>query len=157
MTTEKKQEFKARIIQANRSELIVILYEMMFAYFNDAKMDMEKQEWEEVKIDLSRAESILIRLQDDLNHKYEISANLYALYEFCKRRIAMARIKKDLTCLEPAQKVLDNLFVGMQGMAKEDDSLPMMHKTQTVMAGMTYSKNSINETLDQVSNRGFYA
>ena len=37
MTNEKKQEFTLRITQANKSQLIVLLYEIFLQYMEDAK------------------------------------------------------------------------------------------------------------------------
>ena len=36
MTQEKKQEFTLKISQANKTQLITILYEMVIEYLNDA-------------------------------------------------------------------------------------------------------------------------
>lgn len=157
MKKEQKQEFTARIVSANRSELIVILYDMMFAYMEDAKEHYELDAWEDVKVDLDHVESIIRRLEQDLNHKYEISNELFALYHFCLRELAKCRIKKNLEGMENAKKVLDNLYVGMVGMAKEDHSSPMMKNSQKVVAGMTYGKNSMNEVYIDDDKRGFFA
>ena len=37
MTTEKKQMFTRRITQANKTQLTVIVYEMLSAYLEDAR------------------------------------------------------------------------------------------------------------------------
>ena len=37
MTKELKQEFTLKISQANKSQLVVILYEMMLTYIGEAK------------------------------------------------------------------------------------------------------------------------
>ena len=46
MRDEQKKEFTGRIVNANRSELVVIKYEMMFAYMDDAAkaLDAHSQE-----------------------------------------------------------------------------------------------------------------
>ena len=49
MRDEQKKEFTARIVNANRSNLVVIKYEMIFAYMDDARMDFEEGNWEQVK------------------------------------------------------------------------------------------------------------
>lgn len=40
MTTEKKQMFTRRITQANKTQLTVIVYEMLSAYLEDAGQHM---------------------------------------------------------------------------------------------------------------------
>ena len=37
MKQEQKQDFTRRISQSNRSELIVVIYDIIFAYMEDAK------------------------------------------------------------------------------------------------------------------------
>ncbi|SFQ20295.1 flagellar protein FliS [Lachnospiraceae bacterium XBB1006] len=157
MNKEKKQEFTARVVNANRSELIVIMYDLIYAYMEDARNDYEKDDWEAVKVDFDHMETVIRRLVRDLNHTYKVADELYALYQFCLRQIAKSRVKKELSGMEDAKSVLDNLYVGMKGMAKEDDSTPMMRNSQQVVAGLTYGKSSLSEMQLGDNNRGFYA
>lgn len=157
MNKEQKNEFTARIIKANRSELIVIMYDMMFVYMEDAIVDYNEGDWEKVKLDLIHIEDVLRRLENDLDHTYQIANELFVLYHFCLRAIAKCRIKKNLEGMEEARKVLKNLYVGMQGMSKQDDSKPMMMNSQKIVAGLTYGKNCVNEVYMDDEKRGFYA
>lgn len=157
MKKEQKQEFTARIVNANRSSLIVVLYDMIFAYMEDARRDYEEDHWEEVKIDLERVESIVRHLEDILDHSYEISGQLYRLYRFCQNQLALCRVKKNLDGMENCRKILDNLYIGMQGMEKADTSEPLMKNSQTVVAGITYGKSSMNEVYMNDEKRGFFA
>ena len=62
MKQELKKEFADRMIRSNRSELVVILYELIFAYFDDVREDFEKEDWEATKMDLDNAERVIRRL-----------------------------------------------------------------------------------------------
>ena len=157
MKKEQKQEFTARIVHANRSQLILILYDMIFAYMEDAVKDYEEDRWEEVKTDLGRIENIVRHLEEILDHKYEISKELHALYQFCLTQLSFCRIRKNLEGMENCRKVLKNLYKGMQGMVKEDTSGPLRHNSQKVVAGMTYGKTSMNEIYMDDEKRGFFA
>jgi len=42
MTKELKQEYTLRISRANKSELVVILYEMLIDYIDEAKENLDK-------------------------------------------------------------------------------------------------------------------
>ena len=57
MTTEKKQMFTRRITQANKTQLTVIVYEMLSAYLEDARAAHDAGQTEELvqNIDLARA------------------------------------------------------------------------------------------------------
>ena len=82
MRQELKKEFADRMIRSNRSELIVILYELIFAYFDDVREDFEQGDWEATKRDLDNAERVIRRLMDDLNFLYPISKQFFSLYHF---------------------------------------------------------------------------
>ena len=88
MKLEKKKEYKERIIAANRSELIVIMYEMIFSYMEDFYESIDANEWIDAKEAIAYAEAIIRRLIEDLNFNYDIAKELYPLYEFTLRRFA---------------------------------------------------------------------
>ncbi|MCR4956801.1 MAG: flagellar protein FliS [Lachnospiraceae bacterium] len=157
MTNEKKQIYKNRIMQANRSELIVIMYDMIYDDMEEAIHLMEEERWEEVKKTLDHIEMVIRRLENDLDHTYKISDELFVLYHFCLKELAKCRIKKNLEGMHNAKKVLDPLYVAMQGMAKEDKSAPMMKRTQNIAYGITYGKSSLNRVCIQDPNRGYLA
>ena len=48
MTTEKKQMFTRRITQANKTQLTVIVYEMLLAYLEDARAAHDAGQTEEL-------------------------------------------------------------------------------------------------------------
>ncbi|MBQ7077043.1 MAG: flagellar protein FliS [Lachnospiraceae bacterium] len=157
MDVEKKKEYKERIVAANRSELIVIMYEMIFSYMEDFYREMKSDSWQEAKVSLDRIEAIVRRLQDDLNIKYDVAKELYSLYDFCIRHLSMARSLKSEDKVRETEKILRNLYKGMCEMSKEDKSEPLMQNKESVYLGMTYGKGSLNEISMGIQNRGFYA
>ena len=62
MTTEKKQMFTRRITQANRTQLVVIVYEMLLVYLEDAIHAYEADNKQEYAI------------SEQLNHIFPTSA-----------------------------------------------------------------------------------
>ena len=44
MTNEKKQEFTLRVSQANKTEMLVIIYDIFLEYLEDAKKAKEKDD-----------------------------------------------------------------------------------------------------------------
>ena len=157
MKKELKDQYKTRIIHANRSQLIVILYEMCFSYMEDAKSDYENQQWEECKLDLDRVCAVVKRLRDDLNLDYEIAKELYVLYDFSLKELEKCRYKKSLGPMEGVRRVLNNLYAGMKEMERQDDSKPLMRHSEVITAGLTYGKNSLDEISYAAHTRGFYA
>ena len=55
--------------------------------------------------------------------------------------------------------MIAGLKTAFEKVAESDDSAPLMENTQSVFAGLTYGKGSLNETdLDpNAANRGFLA
>lgn len=157
MKLEKKKEYKERIIAANRSELIVIMYEMLFSYMEDVYEGIDKDEWVEAKEAINHAEAVVRRLIDDLDFNYDIAKELYPLYDFVLRRFAVARIKKSAEPVRQAEKILRNLYKGMLDMAAEDNSPALMQNREDMYLGLTYGRNSLNEISTGVNKRGFYA
>ncbi|MCR5344692.1 MAG: flagellar protein FliS [Lachnospiraceae bacterium] len=157
MKLEKKKEYKERIIAANRSELIVIMYEMLFSYMEDVYVALDKDEWVEAKEAINHAEAVVRRLIDDLDFNYDIAKELYPLYDFVLRRFAAAKFKKSAEPVKQAETILRNLYKGMLEMASKDNSPTLMQNREDMYLGLTYGKNSLNEISTGVNKRGFYA
>lgn len=158
MTQEKKQEFTRRLSYCNRGEMIVIIYDILFVYLEEALNAKEEDKYEDFKNATNRAQQVLRRLMEDLDFTYPVSTNLYALYQFVNKLLAMAVCKNTSQNIQDAQRVLKNLYEGFVEAAKQDSSEPLMQHTQQVVAGMTYQKGSLTETLQgSESSRGFFA
>lgn len=158
MTQEKKQEFTRRLSCCNRGEMIVILYDILFTYLDDAIAAKEQGTYEEVRESAGKAGQVVHRLMDDLDFTYPIASELYPAYQFVSKLLALAVCKNTADSLKDAKRVLKNLYDGFTEAAKQDSSGPLMQHTQQVVAGMTYQKGSLTETLQgSESSRGFFA
>jgi len=158
MDQERKREFADRMIRSNRSELVVILYEVIFAYFDDVRKDFSEENWEEAKIDLDNAERVIRRLMDDLNFNYPISKQFFSLYHFSLKELAKIRIKKNIDPLPYVEQILRNLYSSFVQVAKDDHSPALMKNVEQVTVGLTYDKNNIKEIYaDLAGKRGYYA
>ena len=72
--------------------------------------------------------------------------------------LSMAVYKNSSQNLEDAKRVLKNLYDAFKEVARQDTSEPLMRHTQQVVAGMTYQRGSLTETLQgSESSRGFLA
>lgn len=158
MTREYKQQFTLRITQANKTELIVILYEIVLAYMEDAEAALEEGRITEFREALRKVRSCLGELIASLNLDYELAARLLSLYLYCNRELTKADIRKEKEPLVHIRSVITKLLEAYRELAGQDTSGPVMQNSQTVYAGLTYGKNSLAENLtDQGSNRGFRA
>ena len=158
MEKEQITDFTRRIVQSNRSELTVINYEIIFAYLTDAKTAHEKEQWDEFKNALRKAENSITELINTLNFSYEISKNLFQIYVFCKDELAISMYKRSTAQIEDAERLLKKLYQGFLEAAKTDTSAPLMKNTQQVYAGYTYGKNDLVENYKELDkSRGFFA
>ncbi len=158
MTREHKQQFTLRITQANKTELIVILYEIVLGYMEDAEVALEAGNITEFREALRKVRSCFGELIASLNLDYELAARLLSLYLYCNRELTKADVRKEKEPLMHIRSVISKLLEAYRELAGQDTSGPVMQNSQTVYAGLTYGKNSLSENLaDQGANRGFRA
>lgn len=156
MTKELKQEFTLKITQANKTQMIVILYEMLLIYLEEARGAHAENNTEEFEKSINRTKACLHELMASLHFEYEISRNLLALYGYADRELTKAFVRKSTKELTHVEDVIVKLHAAYETISKQDTSAPVMSNTQTVYAGLTYGRNSLAENLsDQGSNRGF--
>lgn len=154
MTSECKQQFTLRISQANSTEMIVILYEMMLCYLDEARQAQESDDDVALAEAIRKSRGCLNELEQSLHMEYELAGNLMQLYFFCARRLVHAQARKE-GALEDIRKVIEPLRDAYAEVAKLNTNGPVMGNSQAVYAGLTYGRNTLMENLsDQGSNRG---
>jgi flagellar secretion chaperone FliS len=159
MKKEAIKGFTARVTQASKSELIVILYEMILTEIAEAREAYAFNDLEAFDKELKKAQKYMNELIVPLDYQQTISYDLLSLYLYINKRIITAIIKRNPVSLDSAESVLKKLLVGFEGVSKADTSGPMMRNTQQLYAGLTYGKGKLNETYIDPSNRsrGFIA
>ncbi len=156
MKKEQIGDFTRRISQCNRSELVVVMYEIFFAYLEDAKTAYEAEEWDAYKEAIRRAQRAIDELISALNFSYELAGNLYSIYVFCKESLAKSMYKRNMADMEDAKRLMEKLYDGFVHVAEQDTSAPLMKNTQQVYAGYTYGRDDLVETCqDSNTSRGF--
>lgn len=145
------KNYTVRITQANRSELIVILYELAMLDIKEALETMSSKA-------IDHACKCVNELVVSLDFSYEISFELLRLYRYVNECLLRAKTAKDKKLMEQALETLEALHIAFEGVAKQDMSAPVMQNTEQVYAGLTYSKGVLNEALLHPSGeRGFRA
>ena len=72
MEKERLQEYAARVTQANRSELVVIIYEATIASIEEGKKYLSAGEIEPARKEIARARGMITELMGSLDLQYEI-------------------------------------------------------------------------------------
>lgn len=156
MKKEKKQEFTLRITRANKTQLVVILYDMVLVYLEDALEAFENKDYKEYKWNIERAKDCIDELLNSLHMEYEIAGILKGLYFFYKRELTTAAVQNKQELVLPVMQMIQELKESYEQVSSQDTSAPIMKNAQTVYAGLTYGKTSLNVDLsDQGTDRGF--
>lgn len=156
MKKEQIGDFTRRISQCNRGGLVVVTYDIFFAYLDDAKEAYEAEAWDDYKDALRGGERAVSELISTLNFSYDLAKNLYSIYVFCRDSLARSMYKRDLTDVEQARRLMEKLYDGFVHAAGQDKSEPLMKNTQQVYAGYTYGRDDLVETCqDSDISRGF--
>ena len=156
MTTELKQEYTLRITQANKTQLITILYEMVLIYIDEADNALAADNKMEFKSAIRKIRGCMDELTASLNFDYELAHNLLQLYLYVNRELVKASSHYDKENLEHVRLVIGPLHKAYEQIEDQDMSGPVMGNTQTVYAGLTYGRNTLTENLaDSAANRGF--
>lgn len=156
MTTELKQEYTLRITQANKTQLITILYEMVLLYIDEAEDALDADKKTEFKSAIRKIRGCMNELTASLNFEYELAQNFLQLYLYVNRELVKASSHYEKENLEHVRLVIGQLHKAYEQIQNQDTSGPVMGNTQTVYAGLTYGKNTLTENLaDPGTNRGF--
>ena len=159
MEKERLQEYAARVTQANRSELVVIIYEATLASIEEGKKYLKQGEIEAARHEIERARSMITELMASLDLQYEISHYLRQLYVFAYRELCQGIANRDPEQLNHATDIFEALLPSFKEVAKQHDSEAVMKNVQTIYAGLTYGRGTLNATIDSGAdaNRGFEA
>ena len=137
-------------------KLVIVIYDIFFAYMEDTKEAHDNGEWENYKTALRNASKTISELISSLDFSYELAGELYRIYVFCRETLAKAMYKRDLKEVELAENLMKKLYTAFAEVMKEDTSAPLMRNTQQIYAGYTYGKNDLVETYqDFDTSRGF--
>lgn len=152
MKEERKNYYKSKITTDSMTGIICTMYEMFLEYLQES-FDGESPD----KDSLRNASKVLEHFKNALDFNYEISGNLYALYDFCERQLSKAMYLNSTEPLDSVKKIMSELGEAFAEVDKQDNSGSAMKNSQTITAGLTYGRNELNETMDNNSNRGFLA
>lgn len=159
MTVDEIKGFTNRIVAGNRSQIICVLYDIYSVNEKDALKALETGNKDIALKAMNKCTEVLLHLKNALDFKYDISKELYSLYDFCQREISKSIYKASDEGLKTASPIMAKLADAFVKVAEQDTSAPMMMNTQEVHAGYTYGKTGMNEQVTEGSSRprGFFA
>lgn len=156
MTKEKIREFTVRITGANKTGMIVILYDIALQYISDAKESLKKDERKRFRDEIGHVRATLGELSDSVDTSSELGMTMLRLYIFCNRELTKAFLDYDCEALSSVENIFSKFRDAYFEKSREDDSEPVMMNTERVFAGLTYNKNSMAENITAGNlNRGY--
>lgn len=159
MEKEKLNAYAARVAQANRSELVVIMFEAFLDSVDEGKRALEEDRIQECRREIERARGFLTELMGSLDFTYEISFYLRRLYIFAYQELCQGVALRDGGRFANAENIVRKLLPAFREVAAQDESGPVMQNTESIYAGLTYGRDSLNESIgvNVNMNRGFQA
>ena len=155
MTSEVKQQFTLRITQANSTEMVVILYEMLLCYLDEGEQAYQAKDRFAFREAIRKSRGCVNELLHSLNLEYEPAPALLQLYLFCIRRLAVCEVQNTDQCFHEIRRIIKPLCDAYQELSKQNTQGPVMDNSQAVYSGLTYGRNLLSEDMaDNGSNRG---
>lgn len=155
MTKMDISAYTNRITNASPTELVVIMYEIAEEYILSATICKRQENYEGFKYNLQKGKQFINELNSVLDMKYKISYDLMSLYMFMNRTLVNAIITGEDKNIPAVLSMLKKLREAFKEISNQDTRGPVMKNVQTVYAGLTYSKGSLNETFETQHNRGY--
>ena len=172
MEAEKKKNYVARISQANRSQLTVVIFDIIIDEITCAveiwescknvipgqkRKDMPKEDLRQYEDSLKMARNFTGELIESLNLKYQTARELRPIYVFVNREIIYALLSGNAEKLAEVADIMRKLRDSFEEISHQDFSEPLMENTQKIYAGLTYGKGQLNEISVDVNqaSRGF--
>ena len=99
----------SKIMTASPAELTLMLYDGAIKFCNIAVAAIEKNDIEKAHNNIIKVERIINEFQATLDHKYPVAKDFDNVYNYLKRRLFEANVKKDAEILEEVLKHLTTM------------------------------------------------
>ena len=117
------QQYKANSIDTmTQGELLLTLYDELMKRLTRAELALEKQDYAEMEAAVDRSTEIIRYLSGTLDRKYEISGNLYRLYDFFCYELARVKFGRNKEELERVKRMVGELRDAFRTAAQNNDS-----------------------------------
>lgn len=94
---------------ASPGELTLMLFDGCVKFLKQSRLYLEEHNIEKASNASIRAQNIISELMATLDMQYDISKNLYSLYDFILRQVVQSNIKKDPLLLEDPISMMSEL------------------------------------------------
>ena len=104
-----EQYRRQQILNAPAEHLTLMLYNGCLKFIDDGRAALEAKNYEEANILLQKAQRIISEFRLTLNMDYEVSHQLFPLYNYIYDRLVEGNIKGDLAQIDDARGIVSEL------------------------------------------------
>ncbi|KIL49946.1 flagellar export chaperone FliS [Jeotgalibacillus soli] len=97
------------VTTASPAELTLMLYNGSLKFMKQAKIEIEKKNFQEKNRLIGRTQDIVHELMVKLDMNVEISKNFLRIYDYINRRLIDANINNDMRALEEAEGLMTDI------------------------------------------------
>ena len=147
MTKEEINQFSMRISQSNRTQIVVITYEIIINYLDSARKSIDNSNVTDFVRDVRKARQFVNELSSVLDFRYKISFELMNLYMFANECLLKSELRREDVDLEAVRDMMVKLRDSFETVSKQDNSKPVMQAREKVYEGLTYGKNGMGTVM----------
>lgn len=100
---------RQQIMTATPEALTLMLYNGCLKFMAEGIEALEKKDYEQANISIQKAENIISEFRLTLNMDYEISHQLFPLYNYVYDRLVEGNMKSDTSKIEEAKEIVTEL------------------------------------------------
>ena len=111
---------------------------------------------DEARVQANFAKRCIEEMIANLHFEYDLAVVLHRIYLSMKKSLREGICENKKESIVSVRDNLQSMRDAYAQIASQDKSAPVMGHTQTVVAGLTYGKHALNESLaGESSSRGF--
>ena len=104
-----EQYRRQQILNAPAEQLTLMLYNGCLKFIDDGRAFLAEKNYEDANINLQKAQRIISEFRLTLNMDYDISHQLFMLYNYIYDRLAEGNLKSDLAQIDEARGLISEL------------------------------------------------
>ncbi len=141
MTKEQINEFTQRLVQSNRTQVVVITFEIIINYL-DSAMDSIDNSTDDFVFNLKKARQFVGQLSSALDYRYDISKELMSLYMYASDCLLKSELRRKNVHIPEIREMMDKLKYAFEQVSSQDTSGAVMHNGEKVYEGLTYGRDA---------------
>jgi len=105
----KIEYLRTKVLTASPEELQLMLYDGAIRFAEEGRTALQEGDLEKAHNSLVRTQNIVLEMSSSLDHKIDpdLCAKVSSLYNFIYRRLIEANMKRDITAIDDALKILN--------------------------------------------------